>query len=92
MSPLTRDTDGDGVDDGYETGRGMNPSNADSDSDFLGDRDELTYGTNPSIADTDGDGDGESDGAEIKGCGTDPLVPDDFSGRILACDPVDYTP
>ena len=68
----------------------MNPSNADSNSDVLGDRDELTYGTNPGIADPDGDG--ECDGAEIKGCRTDPLVPNDFSGRMLACDPVGSPP
>ena len=40
----------------------------------------------------DTDGDGESDGTEIKGCRTDPLVPNDSSGSVFACDPMGSPP
>jgi flagellar hook capping protein FlgD/thrombospondin type 3 repeat protein len=72
--PNNPDTDGDGLNDGYEYYRShTNPLKADTDSDGLRDNDELLYGTNPLKADTDRDGLG--DGVEIR-IGTDPLKKD----------------
>jgi hypothetical protein len=81
-SPTSLDTDGDGVDDGYETGRGMNPQSPDSDGDGVGDGDELyTYGTNPLNPDSDGDAHG--DGFEIN-CGQDLNTYTDYTD-VVAC-------
>jgi von Willebrand factor type A domain/Bacterial TSP3 repeat len=75
--PMSKDGDGDGIEDADEYRLGTNPLSADSDGDGLKDNDELTiHGTDPSLEDTDGDG--LSDGVEIskKSEGYDPLVID----------------
>ncbi len=59
------DTDGDGLDDIYESNIKTDPLNWDTDGDELGDGDEVTiWKTDPLKADTDGDS--YLDGAEIK--------------------------
>ena len=61
-SPLKRDTDGDGLEDGDERARGTSPANPDSDGDGLPDGWEVSYGLNP-LSDTgDGDAFGDPDG------------------------------
>ncbi|MFP4600221.1 MAG: Kazal-type serine protease inhibitor domain-containing protein, partial [Persicimonas sp.] len=75
MVPYTpTDTDGDGLDDGYETKLGTDPDNPDTDGDGLTDAEELLLGTDPLDPDTDGDG--VSDGDEVNTHGTDPLDED----------------
>jgi hypothetical protein len=63
--PFTADTDGDGLDDGVETGTGSyvsttdtgtDPNTADGDGDGLNDGDEVSAGADPFVTDTDGDG------------------------------------
>lgn len=58
--PLVADTDGDGMNDGFEIARGFNPlfndSLLDSDGDGVNNAQEYLMGTNPFLADTDGDG------------------------------------
>lgn len=75
-NPHLADTDGDGLDDGYEIRLGLNPNRADTDGDGLNDGLELQLGTNPLLWDTDGDT--LSDGLEVLTLGTDPLVPDEL--------------
>ncbi len=77
------DSDGDGLDDGEETGRyGTDPQQKDTDHDGIGDRYEVRYWGDRWAEDSDGDGtinlldpdsdnDGHADGEEI-GAGTDP--------------------
>ncbi|WP_158057963.1 hypothetical protein [Halorussus halophilus] len=85
--PFDNDTDGDGLDDGYElqyelldprTAHTDNDSIADGREDFDGDdldtEREQKLGTHPNRSDTDGEG--LSDAAEIEEYGTDPLVID----------------
>jgi hypothetical protein len=73
------DTDGDGLDDGWEEQYGFDPiayddSSLDRDSDALADGNEYLLGTDPRTADSDGDS--YSDGQEAE-AGSDPL--DDMS-------------
>ena len=63
-SPLCKDSDGDGLDDGFEVSLGTVPTDQDSDGDGLPDSMEVTLGTNPKSDDTDGDG--LKDGWEIE--------------------------
>lgn len=84
-SPLLADTDGDGLEDGYEVGYGTNPQDDDQngngvidglddpDGDGLDNLAEQDAGTDPTSDDTDGDG--VDDGTELVR-GSDPLVPD----------------
>ena len=65
------DSDGDGLSDPLEQGRGMNPTSNDSDNDGLRDDLELVVGSNPSKVDSDGDG--ISDGREYD-LNSDPLL------------------
>jgi len=60
-SDAVADTDADGIPDGEEAARGLNPTNADSDGDGLNDNED------PFPADWDGDGDGLSDKEELDG-------------------------
>jgi hypothetical protein len=55
-SPLLRDTDGDGLEDGTEIALGTSPANPDSDGVGLTDAEEVALGTDPLKRDTDGDG------------------------------------
>ena len=81
--PEFPDTDGDGIEDPFETGTGTYVSpldtgsdrgNPDTDGDGIWDGDEITrYETDPNKADTDGDG--FNDKAEIE-AGKDPLDSD----------------
>ena len=80
--PNNADSDGDGLEDGFEVAHGFDPKSAsdgalDSDGDGLTNIEEQSYGTDPSNADTDGDG--ISDYEEIKSAFTDPVTAD-FSG------------
>lgn len=68
------DSDGDGLSDADEAGRGTDPNNPDSDGDGLDDGVEVDIGTDPGNADSDGDG--IPDGVEIE-IGTNPRNPDD---------------
>ncbi len=58
--PITRDTDGDGILDGFEVRHGLNEwfddAALDTDGDGATHLDEFTAGTDPNLADTDGDG------------------------------------
>ena len=72
---LDRDSDNDGLPDGWERkyyGDIRKSAQSDTDGDGLSAADELRYGTNPALADTDGDG--YSDGEEVR-AGSDPLDP-----------------
>ena len=57
-SDQQRDSDGDGLSDGYEdsNGNGIQDGNEDRDFDGLTDGDEIRNDTNPFESDTDGDG------------------------------------
>lgn len=73
---IHRDTDNDGMPDGWETSNSFNPVSAhdatsDADSDDLINRDEYLAGTQPRNRDTDGDG--VPDGLE-RSLSTDPRV------------------
>lgn len=74
-SATTRDTDGDGMDDGFELKYALNPNlndtNLDPDADGLTNLQEYQRGTNPKLADTDGDG--FNDGQEVT-MGRNPLM------------------
>lgn len=73
--PANLDSDGDGLQDGFEREIGTDPLNPDTDGDGLTDGEEvLTYKTDPLNPDTDGDG--LKDGEEVKTYSTDPLNPD----------------
>jgi hypothetical protein len=81
-----RDTDGGGVDDGAEVGRGTDPLDptddiavVDADEDGLDAAGEEAAGTDPLITDTDGDG--LPDGAEIDHA-TDPVDDDSDNDRL----------
>ncbi len=75
------DTDGDGLDDGYEVDNGLSPTtvasaaslNGDTDGDTLSLFQEYSYGTNPNLKDTDGDA--IPDNVEVTN-GLNPLVND----------------
>ncbi|NHJ05059.1 MAG: hypothetical protein EAX90_09560 [Candidatus Heimdallarchaeota archaeon] len=76
-NPIVKDTDGDGMSDGWEVLYGFNPlvknPNADPDSDGLTNLQEFNAGTNPLLNDTDFDG--MDDLWEVNK-GTNPLVDD----------------
>ena len=76
-SPLLKDTDGDGLEDGTEVALGTSPANPDTDGDGLADAAEVALGTDPLIWDTDGDG--LPDGWEVVNQ-FDPLDPADGDG------------
>ncbi len=68
-NPLQKDTDGDGLDDGFE-GKvvGTDPKKADTDGDGLSDGMEYNLvGTNPLVPDTDADGLGDGVEAGVSG-------------------------
>jgi RHS repeat-associated protein len=72
-SAFATDTDGDGLENGFETTYGTNPTLSDTDGDGINDFDEIfQWGTNPTMLDTDGDG--TDDGTEALINHTDPLV------------------
>lgn len=80
--PSSLDTDGDGLQDGFEREIGTDPLNPDTDGDGLTDGEEvLTYETDPLNPDTDGDG--LTDGEEVLTYKTDPLNPD-TDGDLLS--------
>jgi hypothetical protein len=68
--PPPLDSDGDGVPDDVEMGRGTDPNNPDSDGDGLNDGREADYGSDPN--DPDSDDDGLTDGEEDQ-IGTNPI-------------------
>jgi len=75
--PLNPDTDGDGLNDGWEVQHGLNPTQPseptlDADNDGLTNLEEYQHGTDPN--NTDSDGDGLTDGEEVAD-GTDPTEP-----------------
>ena len=78
--PLSDDSDGDGMPDGWEYENWFNPKKAsdaaeDPDDDTLSNLLEYLNGTNPWLSDTDGDG--LSDSHELNVTLTDPLDPAD---------------
>lgn len=86
-NPFQPDTDGDGMDDGWEMRHGFDPTthnaqtertdddaDADLDGDGLTNADESAWGTDPGNRDSDGDG--VSDGAEVAQ-NSDPADPSD---------------
>ncbi len=84
-NPLSPDTDGDGLEDGYEVAVGTSPIYVDTDRDGLPDDWELSYGLDPlSNSGDDGAlGDGDSDGLPNIGeyrNDTDPWNPDSDNG------------
>ena len=88
-SPAVADTDGDGLDDGYEVSVvGTDPIKADTDSDGLSDGYEVSCTTDP--LDPDNDGDGLPDGWEVDN-GLDPLsaADDDGASGDPDCDLLD---
>jgi hypothetical protein len=93
IDPDLADADLDGLPDGWETAKGLDPetddAEADPDSDNLINRAELQLGTHPTPADTDADG--IEDGAEVSGANgfaTDPLDDDtDDDGVLDGADP-----
>ena len=80
------DTDGDGLENGYEYANGLKPILKDTDFDGLTDAEELNaYGTDPRRADTDGDG--ANDGLEAA-YGTDPRRANASFAQTVASEPV----
>ena len=85
IDPLNSDTDGDGLNDGYERINDLDPNDdgtgdpdsgpaGDADGDGLSNSGEMASGTDPQNADSDGDG--LLDGVEnASGTGTDPTNP-----------------
>jgi YD repeat-containing protein len=78
-NPLSADTDGDGLPDGWEVAYGLDPrvsnnAQADRDADGVPDFVEFQRGTRPDVADTDGDG--LSDSEELFVHHTNPLHSD----------------
>ena len=87
-NPVSKDTDGDEVDDNREVLSQMNPNDpadggADLDGDGLSTSKELEIGTNPGLKDSDQDG--VSDGLEYRG-GLDPLRSDSDSDGVADLD------
>lgn len=77
---LGSDSDGDGMEDTWETAYGFDPADPsdasyDEDGDSLSNLDEYNEGTDPTNPDTDGDL--RYDGAEVS-AGTDPLVYENY--------------
>ena len=76
--PEHETADADGLNDGFEISKGMNPLSPDSDNDSLGDFFEVLNGLDPLSGDSDGDGWG--DAYEVEYC-LSPTNPDtDFDG------------
>ena len=74
-SPLSKDTDEDGVPDAVEVNYGTNTTLADTDGDNLRDAAEINdYSTDP--LDSDSDDDGLSDGHEANNLDSSPTAPD----------------
>ncbi len=84
-NPLEWDTDGDGMEDGWEIANNLDPrddgsidplngANGDSDGDGLSNLYESYLGSNPNVSDTDGDG--LSDGDEVFNYSTSPTSDD----------------
>lgn len=65
------DTDGDGLQDGWERQAGLDPRGRDSDDDALADDHELRLGADPTSADTDGDGVGDAAEEPLPDCDGD---------------------
>ncbi|NJM39072.1 MAG: hypothetical protein HC845_15125 [Akkermansiaceae bacterium] len=88
------DADDDYLPDQWESQKGLNPADngytdlakqgerGDFDSDGLSNRSEYLLGTDPANADTDGDG--ETDGNEVNGLGTNALVANSLAGAFLS--------
>lgn len=80
--PLDPDTDGDGMDDGWETQNSLDPNDStgadgadgDPDNDGLSNLLECLHGADPNLSDTDGDG--LTDGAEVHTWQTSPVAED----------------
>ncbi|MCK4365614.1 MAG: hypothetical protein KAW45_06160 [Thermoplasmatales archaeon] len=60
---IDKDSDNDGLSDGYELGIDTDPADTDSDDDGSSDQDEILAGTDPTNPDTDGDD--VKDGSDI---------------------------
>jgi hypothetical protein len=78
--PTKADTDNDGLNDGLERSKFIDPNSDDTDADLLKDADEVnTWVSNPADVDTDKDSEGNSglfDGNEIATYGTSPTLAD----------------
>lgn len=98
--PFQPDSDGDGLDDGWEVAHGFDPRThngqtprtdddpgVDPDGDGLTNRQECEWGTSPSVRDTDGDG--VDDGTEITQ-NSDPADAAD-EGKVNSRIPVPFT-
>ena len=84
--PLSKDTDGDGLDDRQELAFSLDPRNWDTDADTLNDALEVNIiGSNASSQDTDGDGKG--DATEYAAGGAD-----DVLNKPAVAPPADTTP
>lgn len=66
-NPLSKDTDQDGLDDGFEVNEfKSNPNKVDTDEDGLTDYEEFVLGTDPNNSDSDGDGIIDSEDTYVK--------------------------
>jgi len=77
--PTNPDSDGDGMNDGWEIFNDLNPGDpsdgaVDADGDGVANSNEFAYGIDPTNPDSDSDG--ITDGDEIQTYGTDPSLPD----------------
>ncbi|MFX1516790.1 MAG: PQQ-binding-like beta-propeller repeat protein [Promethearchaeota archaeon] len=73
LDPTKKDTDADGLSDGFEVGINLNPVKSDTDNDTVLDGREIDLGLNATDPDTDGDGD--FDGFELSQWLLDPKNP-----------------
>lgn len=70
-TPWDGDTDGDGLEDGWERSRGLDAMAADSEGDGVRDDEELRLGADPLAPDSDGDGLGDRDEQALADCDGD---------------------